>query len=83
MALAELALSANILVTWICTDATLQDCEVFQRQIVDPQTCPDAASNVLAIARKFELPDTIITYCTDRAGLEDLPIPAVVREGGK
>lgn len=83
MAITSIALSANILVTWICTDATLQDCEVFQRQIVVPQSCPDAADNVLEVARKFELPDTIITYCTDRAGLEDLPIPAAVGKGGK
>lgn len=67
-------LTANILVTWICQDGTLKDCEIYQREIKPPLTCEAASENVLRTAQMFKLPETIITYCTNDAGLSDLPI---------
>lgn len=72
-----MTMSANLLatfhlVTFICQDATLTDCEVYTSKPMSEQACEVAAVNVGNRAKVFNLPETIVFYCTE--DINDLPI---------
>lgn len=70
-------LAAFYLVTFDCTDATLTNCDIYQSKPMSAQQCEAESNRVLLMAREFNLPGAVITYCTE--DLNNLP----VNEGSK
>lgn len=60
------------LVTFICQDATLKDCEIYTSAPMEPSACEAAALETGRRAKIYALPETIIFYCAE--DLDDLPI---------
>lgn len=65
-------LATYYLVTFLCTDSTMQDCEIYKSKPMLDVQCEKLSNKILSSARKFELPETVITYCTE--DVSDLPV---------
>ena len=65
-------IAAFYLVTFDCTDATLTDCDIYQSKPMSEQQCEAESNRVLRMAREFQLPGAVITYCTE--DVNNLPV---------
>lgn len=65
-------LAAFYLVTFDCNDATLTDCDIYQSKPMSEQHCEAESNRVLRMAREFNLPGAVITYCTQ--DINNLPV---------
>lgn len=53
------------LVTFICSDGTMTDCNIYTNQNLTTIECEEAAMEIGNRARTLQLPETIIFYCTE------------------
>lgn len=69
--------TANLLLTFICTDGTMTDCEIYQKAIEPAAgvSCEDHATIAGNAARTFKLPDTVVFFCTT-----DKEAESIIRE---
>lgn len=65
-------LAAFYLVTFDCTDATLTDCDIYQSKPMQEWQCELESKRVLRMAREFQLPGAVLTYCTQ--DINNLPV---------
>lgn len=65
-------IASYYLVTFICTNSSLTNCEVYNSKPMLDIECEQASTKVLEMARTLELKETILTYCTE--DINDLPI---------
>lgn len=58
--------TANLLLTFICTDGTMTSCEIYEKAVAPGTgiTCEDNATIAGNAARTFKLPETIVFFCT-------------------
>lgn len=65
-------LAAFYLVTFDCTDATLTNCNIYQSKPMSETQCAAESARVLSMAREFQLPGAVLTYCT--SDVSNLPV---------
>ena len=65
-------LATFYLVTFDCTDATLTNCDIYQSKPMSETQCATESARVLRMAREFQLPGVVLTYCTE--DINNLPV---------
>lgn len=76
-----LAAATFNLVTFICSDGTMTDCEIYTRENLTTIQCEAAATEIGERARKLQLPDTVVFYCTEDLSEIDQLINDSLSEG--
>ena len=65
-------LASYYLMTFLCTDSSLTNCDIYKSQPMTDAQCEQAAINVGEVAKKLEVKETVLFYCTEDTS--DLPI---------